>query len=211
MNRNKLYTKREPDKEGKLYFIFCEGEVRETTYFFFFNKLASQVIIQLVPLTDGKNSPMGLFNTACERLLKSEQNPNPEYQLNDGDEVWFIIDTDQWGKAVEELRESVKQHSNWFVGQSNPSFEVWLYYHFNAAKPNEPVANWKTFLNDTVAGGFNNSKHPVYVETAIANSEANFSSTNNQPDIATTEVFGLAKKFLPLVKSEIDALLNNET
>jgi len=211
MNRNKLYTKREPDKEGKLYFIFCEGEVRETTYFFFFNKLASQIIIQLVPITDGKNSPMGLFNTACERLLKSEQNPNPEYQLNEGDEVWFIVDTDQWGKAVQELRENIKQHNNWFIGQSNPSFEVWLYYHFKADKPIEAIANWKTFLNNTVKGGFNNSKHPVYVETAIANSEVNFSATNNQPDVATTEVFSLAKKFLPLVKSEIDTLINNET
>ena len=30
----KLY-RREPDKEGKLYFMFCEGEKRETTYFRF--------------------------------------------------------------------------------------------------------------------------------------------------------------------------------
>jgi len=35
MKRNKLYVRREPDKEGKLYFMFCEGEKRETTYFRF--------------------------------------------------------------------------------------------------------------------------------------------------------------------------------
>jgi hypothetical protein len=61
MKRNKLYTRREPDKEGKLYFIFCEGEKRETTYFYFFNCIASQIIIQIVPIEDGKNSPMGLY------------------------------------------------------------------------------------------------------------------------------------------------------
>lgn len=211
MRRNKLYTRREPDKEGKLYFIFCEGEVRETTYFYFFNKLASQIIIQLVPIADGKNSPMGLFNNACQNLLSSKENPNHEYQLNDDDEVWFIIDTDQWGKEVEKLRDSVKQHKNWFVGQSNPSFEVWLYYHFENAKPKKKVTNWKTFVNNLIKGGFNNSKHPIHIQTAIANSEAIFSSVNDQPDDITTEVFHLAKKILPLVKSDIDELLKNES
>ncbi len=98
MKRNKLYTRREPDKEGKLYFIFCEGEKRETTYFYFFNRIASQIIIQIVPIEDGKNSPMGLYNNACQSLLKSDENPNPSYQLNDEDEIWFIIDTDKWGQ-----------------------------------------------------------------------------------------------------------------
>ena len=210
MKRNKLYTRREPDKEGKLYFIFCEGEKRETTYFYFFNHIASQIIVQIVPFADGKNSPMGLYSNACQSLLKSEENLNPSYVLNDGDEIWFIIDTDKWGKEVDTLRSSVAKHQNWFVGQSNPSFEVWLYYHFQKEKPKAAVANWKAFLNDTVKGGFNTNKHPVHIQTAIVNSESNFSSSNNQPAPITTEVYILAKKILPLVKTDIDAILSNE-
>ncbi len=38
MRRNKIYERREPTKDGKLYFIFCEGDDREATYFHFFNK-----------------------------------------------------------------------------------------------------------------------------------------------------------------------------
>ena len=209
-NRSKLYSRREPDKEGKLYFIFCEGAKRETTYFYFFNHIASQIIIQIVPLEDGKNSPMGLYNNACEKLLKTDENQNPEYSLNDGDEVWFIIDTDKWGESIIELRQEVSKKVNWHVAQSNPSFEVWLYYHFKDTKPQDEVGNWKDFLNQSIVGGFNSSKHPVNIQTAIINAENNYSKTNDLPDSITTEVFILAKDFLPLVKAEIDALLANE-
>lgn len=210
MKRNKLYTRREPDKEGKLYFIFCEGEKRETTYFYFFNRIASQIIIQIVPIADGKNSPMGLYNNACQSLLKNEKSQNTTYVLNEIDEVWFIIDTDKWGKEVENLRNSVSKHQNWFVGQSNPSFEVWLYYHFQKEKPANAITDWKKYLGEIVVGGFDNRKHPVHIQKAITNSEANFSVTNNQPDPITTEVHILAKKILPLIKTDIDAILCND-
>lgn len=167
MKRNKIYERREPTKDGKLYFIFCEGDKRETTYFYFFNRIASQIIIQIVPIEDGKNSPIGLYNNACQSLLKSEENPNPSYTLNDGDEVWFIIDTDKWGEQIDTLRGKVSNHQNWFVGQSNPSFEVWLYYHFRDQKPQSSIDNWKEYLNTIVNGGFDNRKHPIYIETAI--------------------------------------------
>lgn len=210
MKRNKLYTRREPSREGKLYFIFCEGERRETTYFYFFNRIASQIIIQIVPIEGGKNSPVGLYNNACQNLLKSDKNPNPSYLLNDQDEIWFIIDTDKWDKEVGILRDNIAKHQNWFVAQSNPSFEVWLYYHFEKTKPRGTVENWKSFLNEVIKGGFNSNKHPMYIETAIINSEINYSSTNNQPDPITTELFLLAKKVLPLVKTDIDMLLSQK-
>ncbi len=97
MRRNKIYERREATKDGKLYFIFCEGADRETTYFYFFNRIASQIIIQIVPIEDGRNSPLGLYFNACQSLLKREENANPTYIINDEDEVWFIIDTDKMG------------------------------------------------------------------------------------------------------------------
>lgn len=208
MRRNKIYERREPTKDGKLYFIFCEGDDREATYFYFFNRIASQVNIQIVRIEDGKNSPMGLYNNACQSLLISEENPNPTYAINDNDEVWFIIDTDKWGNQIIKLREKVSHHPNWFVGQSNPSFEVWLYYHFRNEKPKNLIDNWKDYLNAIVNGGFDNRKHPIYIETAITNAENNFSTTDNIPDDVTSELFILGQKILPLVKQDIDLLLN---
>ena len=83
MKRNKIYERRESTKDFKLYFIFCEGDKRETMYFYFFNRITSQIIIQIVPIEDGRNSPMGLYNNACQGLLKSEKNPNPSYTINE--------------------------------------------------------------------------------------------------------------------------------
>ncbi len=207
MRRNKIYERREPTKDSKLYFIFCEGDKRETTYFHFFNRIATQIIIQIVPIEDGKNSPMGLYKNACQRLLKCEENLNHSYALNDEDEVWFIIDTDKWGSQIDALRENVSKHLNWFVGQSNPSFEVWLYYHFRNEKPQNSIDNWKEYLNAIIKGGFDNRKHPMYIEIAITNAESNFSTTDNIPDDVTTELFLLGKKIVPLVKPDIDMLL----
>lgn len=193
--------------EGKLYYIFCEGDAKETTYFYFFNKIASQIILQLVPIKDGKNSPMGLYRNACKSLIPSAEHPDPFYRVNEGDEVWFVIDTDAWADDIADLRSHVAHHQNWFVAQSNQCFEVWLYYHFFDKKPEEPVANWKAFLNDAVKGGFNNKKHPKYLETAIANAENNFSRNDMEPAMHSTEVFVLGKRILPLVKEDIDLLL----
>jgi hypothetical protein len=208
MKRNKIYSRAEPSKEGKLYFIFCEGEKKETTYFHFFNQLASQIIIQIVPVDGGKNSPMGLFNTACQKLVKTQQNPTPTYELGPDDEVWFIIDTDKWGKEVANLREAATG-SNWSVAQSNPCFEVWLYYHFEVEKPKEEIENWKKFLGEKVKGGFDPRKHPVHMPIAIENSKANFFIENDQPGIMATEVHLLASKILPLVKEELAAILKS--
>ena len=210
MKRNKIYERRAPTREGKLYFIFCEGAKRETTYFYFFNRIASQIIIQIAPI-DGKNSPMGLYNNAFHSLFSSIENPNPSYSLNDDDEVWFIIDTDKWGDQINTLRENVSQHKNWFVGQSNPSFEVWLYYHFRNQKPPNPIENWKEFLNTIVSGGFDNRKHPIHIERAIANAKNNYSSTNNIPNDVTTDLFMLGQKIITLVKEDIDLILNQHT
>jgi RloB-like protein len=209
MKRNKLYTRREPIRDSKLCYVFCEGEKRETTYFYFFNSLASQIVIQIVPISNGKNSPIGLYDNACKALIKSNENLSPSYDLDVNDEVWFIIDTDKWEKEIETLRSNLNQRPNWFVAQSNPCFEVWLYYHISESKPTSSIPNWKKHLGEIVAGGFDNRKHPKYIETAIANSKANFLSLNNKPAQNATEVFLLAQKILPLVKSEIDEMLLN--
>jgi len=209
MKRNKIYERRPPTKDSKLFFIFCEGEKRETTYFYFFNRIASQVIVQIVPLEDGKNSPLGLFQNAKNKLIKGPDNPNPVYDLNKGDEVWFVIDTDKWGRQIVDLRNAVAAFEDWHIAQSNPSFEIWLYYHFIKTKPKEKIENFKNHLNQIIEGGFDNRKHPVFLKDAIKNASANFAMENDFPDYGSTAVFKLGRKILPLVELDIDLLLKN--
>lgn len=207
LNRKKIYLKPEGYRSTKLYFLFCEGEIREAIYFHFFNHLASQIIVPIVEIEDGKNSPLGLYDNACKKIFPSIENPNPTYFLNDGDEVWFIIDTDKWGAKIEALREKVLKHHNCFIAQSNPCFEVWLYYHFKSRKPEKVITNWKAFLNEEIKGGYQPHRHPMLIETAIINSETNFSISNNQPDLTTTELFRLGKRILPLIKEKLDSFI----
>ncbi len=153
---------------------------------------------------------MGLFNNACTKLLQSPENLDPKFELTEEDEVWFITDTDKWEGHIELLRSTVSEKNNWFVAQSNPSFEVWLYYHFEKEKPSERISNWKNHLNIKIKGGFDNRKHPAQIEVAILNAETNFTTTNGQPDPATTEMFILAKKILLLVKDELENFRGKE-
>lgn len=95
----------------------------------------------------------------------------------------------QMGNEVDVLRENVAKNENWFVAQSNPSFEVWLYYHFEKKRPDYTIENWKEFLNNVVKGGFNPKKHPVCIQTAIVNAEANIPTLGDKHSyVATTEV-----------------------
>jgi hypothetical protein len=210
LSRSRLYTRKEPGKDARLFIIFCEGERTEPNYFKYFNGIASQIRIELIGHADGQNSPLGLYGTAEKLLLPSKENPTPKYDLQDDDEIWFIIDTDSWGNVIGELKTRTGQHKNWFVAQSNPCFEVWQYYHIENSKPTFAEINvskaWKKYLSDTI-GGFNAGKHPIFLQTAIQNARQNHSEQAGTPAIACTQVFQLGEKILPLVKAELDAAL----
>jgi hypothetical protein len=212
LSRSKLYTRKEPDKDARLFVIFCEGEKREPGYFKYFKDMASQIKIELVAHVDGRQTPTGLFQTATEILLPDPTIQSPKYDLRSGDEVWFVIDTDDWGSDIAKLREKVGQYEGWYVAQSNPCFEVWLYYHLNHLSPVfEDIGTahiWKRHLSDA-HGGFNSAKQPIYLEVAIVNAKANFAGVIGMPDPGGTEVYLLAEKILPLVKRELDQALNN--
>ena len=203
--KERKYEKKEPIKDAKLLYLFCEGEKTEIKYFYFFAKLASQISIQIVKI-DAKNHPLGLYNNACEKLIKNEQDIFNE----NIDEVWFVLDTDERDDEINLLRQSITNHKNWFVVQSNRSFEVWLYYHFKEQKPSEKVENWKDYLDKVIKGGFDARKHPIHIETAIKNAKTNFSDASPLPDTHETQVYELAEKILPFVKDDIDRLLTKK-
>lgn len=215
---NRSFTRQLPDENAKCIYIFCDGAKREKQYFNYFNELDSRIRIEVYPLKGYEdNSPQGLLDIAHTCLIKSDVNPNPKYELLEEDEVWFVIDTDpdktdSRKPQIQALRKECTSRK-WDVAQSNPCFEVWLYYHFYAQKPNFDSINfcneWKQFLHKEI-GGFDSKRHPIVFEKAITNAENNFEQNNEGlPNVATTEVFRLSKIILPLVKHKINVALNN--
>jgi len=211
---NRLFVREEPTRDAKSIYIFCEGKEREFNYFLYFKELDSRINIEIYKLDPHEdNSPTGLLTIAEKCLLKSEINQNPKYHFIEGDEVWFVLDVDKdrdesRNPKIEVLIERCNQSNNWYLALSNPCFEVWLLYHFFTSKitfENSDISkNWKQYLNDSVPGGFDSRKHPIYISTASKNAETNYSSSDNQPDIGTTNVFELANSIIPLVKSKLD-------
>lgn len=210
LTRNKIYQRDEPAKDSKKIFIFCEGDT-EVNYFNYFKGFSSNIDIVPIANTDGKSDPKKLKEDAELKLFGNEfEKPKLNFNKGLGDEVWFVIDTDHWntGNKIESLRIHCEEQTNWNVAQSNPCFELWLFYHFNEKKPLETeiekFVSFKDFVNDKIKGGFNKWKHPIFIQDAILNSEINFETKGNQPALLSTEVFLLAKSILSFIKDNID-------
>ena len=222
--KNRLFT--QPDRSAQKIYIFCEGKDREYNYFKFFEGIDSRLNLIIYELKgDEDNSPNGLLNLAINSLKKSDGNTNPKYDYRDTDMVWIVLDTDK--DKLDSRKEQLMDvrtkcaSENWNVAQSNPCFEVWLYYHQETNKPdfeniNVP-ASWKKIVNMIIKGGFDPRKHPIFIETAAINSERLFHlDHNNFPSIATTEVFKLAQNILSIgkikekIKMELERIKIND-
>lgn len=208
LTRNKIYERKAPTREAKKVYIFCEGD-REVNYFKFFTGISSNIDIIPIPNEEGKSDPIKLREQAIIYFQKISL--SADYR----DEVWFVIDTDRWNEndKITQLKAyctQQKTHKNsWEVTQSNPSFEVWLYYHFIEEKPKDEevkaFTTFKAYLNQKVAGGFDARKAPVRIKTAIDNSLKHFEKDEKeQPVLYTTEVHNLANSIYPFLRDIIE-------
>ena len=119
----------------------------------------------------------------------------------------------QKNTAIPQEYDEIKAYSAWNVAQSNPCFEIWLYYHFYENKPvSDEVAkhaSFKEYVNNTISGGFNFEKDPVRLETAIEHAEKNFQQDKDSKLLDySSEVYILGKEIDGFVKAEIAKLVN---
>ena len=226
IQRRKDYSKKAPSKDASKIYIVCEGVGTEPDYFSFFEGLSSNLEIIVIPPEDGTD-PLKLMELAKQKFLSDTREYTLDYLQQD--KVWFAIDTDSWedeGK-ITPLREfcrqkndnitvefdEVKPYEVWRVAQSNPCFEVWLYYHYYDAMPPEDdvtaCASVKSYVHNCVAGGFDFQRDQVRLQTAIVNAKTNFrQKANGNPDWFSTEQYQLGEEILSFVKSEIQKLKN---
>jgi len=210
---NRLFDREPPSEDAKSIFIFCEGAKREKQYFNYFKDLDSRINIEVYPLdADENNSPIGLYQIAKEATTKSEGKPEPKYDLREGDEVWIVIDFDldksrSRMPQINKILDEIEERPNWHLSQSNPCFEVWLYYHVFTEKPefegDKYCKGWKMLLSEKIRGGFDPRKHPIFVEEAIVNAKKNFFKKDNYPEVASTELYCLAEVVFSLIEKKI--------
>ena len=184
--RSRRYERQEPLRDSRKIYIYCEGNKREFDYFRFFCGLSSNVNIIPIPSKDGT------------------------LDVSQHDNVWFVIDTDLWGSKITDLRNFCNiqnaglDNETWFVSQSNPCFEIWLYYHKFSEKPVkndvDKYSSIKEFVDAQIPGGFDSRKHPAMIEVAIQNAKATYEEENQALKLYSTEVFKLGQVILPFVK-----------
>lgn len=224
ITRRKDYSKQLPSKDARKLYLFCEGEGTEQDYFNFFKGLSSNLEIIPFPPENGTD-PLKLKELAESKLLKENSQYIMDYLANDS--VWFVIDTDSWEKEgkITPLREfcvanntafpkkftEVKPYRAWNVVQSNPCFEIWLYYHFYKGAPKhtdvEVHPTFKAFVDSKISGGFNFQNDPVKVKTAVENAKVNFKhDKEGKLELFSTEVYELAKVIIPFVRQHLDRL-----
>ena len=209
--RSRRYERQEPLRDSRKIYIYCEGNKREFDYFRFFCGLSSNVNIIPIPSKDGKTDPEKLMEAAREEFgINSDVSPKFTLDVSQQDNVWFVIDTDSWGSKITDLRNFCKSQNAgldneaWYVSQSNPSFEIWLYYHKFSEKPVkndvDKYSSIKEFVDAQIPGGFDSRKHPARIEAAIQTAKATYEEENQVLKLYSTEVFKLGQVILPFVK-----------
>lgn len=94
------------------------------------------------------------------------------------------------------------------MAQSNPSFEIWLYYHVYSNAPLEGDVrrydSFKDYVNSMITGGFDSRTMPIYIEDAIRNSRLNFTVADSScPALYSTEVHRLAEDIVKYTAREL--------
>ena len=190
------YEKKAPFRDAFYFIIVCEGKNREPDYFKFFDGISSRV--KIVPVESNEGSAPKLL--VANALAKEEELDAKAEK----DRLWFVIDTDRWREQLHEIRQECDQHPYWSVAQSNPCFEVWLYFHAKAQLPalqNISQCNsWKPYLPTIINGGFNPDIHPIAIETAINNARFSYQETGYFPNPGSTEVWKLGEELFPLIQ-----------
>lgn len=224
ITRIRNYEKRSPSRDARKVYILCEGKGTEPDYFSFFEKLSSNLQIIIIPPEDGTD-PLKLMALAKRKFLEENCKYKVDYLASDS--VWFVIDTDTWemeGKVaplrefcalqnsgIQEEYSEVKPYSAWNVTQSNPCFEIWLYYHFYDRKPaSEDTASYgsfKEFVNASINGGFRFQNDQVRLQVAVTHARENVSfHPDGTLSLYATEVYRLGEEIIPFVKRDLDRL-----
>lgn len=195
---NRAYKKGKAFKDTRKFIIICEG-MREADYFNFFHEKYQKLIVEVLEPSGnfhGHSAPSKLIDRAIEYIKREDWDESLD------DEIWFIVDTDDWGPQLYNLSNQCLANKNWFLANSNPCFELWLYYHKSSNRTNISNASaMKEALNNQTIGGYQKKEYVLLFETAINN--ANNMDHNKDHTIAEigiiTKVYKLAMKIKELL------------
>ena len=142
-----------PVRDASLVVIAPEDRYAVRQYFDFFE--STRIQFRVLETQEGKSAP--------EHVLSRLNDYVEEYEIDEGDALWIVCDSDHWvepnhihnlTRVLQECRQKGIQ-----VALSNPCFDLWLYLHF-ADFPTEQSLSCEEVgkrLRDAV-GGFDKTR-----------------------------------------------------
>lgn len=215
------YLKGEATIETKIVFIISGGDKREKDYFKMLMKdrHIRRLKIAFVSKKGQGLVPSQMFELAKEYLFnKRFVTETDSFSIDADDTLYLVQDMDEFEVDIRTMFDKGDeiQQATWIV--SNPSIEVWLFYHkFDTPKgyldeglkkPLSERSQWlKKKLDALVPGGINPINAFADIRIAIANSKANYKEYNGLPDVYSTQMHILAEDILNTLGNEFDEML----
>lgn len=124
MRKRKDFVRLEDVRSARLVVIAGEGRYTESIYFNAVkNELrAPNVHVEVLDRNSDESSP--------ERVHRQVADFMRQYNIEDDDELWLVIDRDRWQeRMLSQVAQLCTQNSHLHFCMSNPCFELWLLLH----------------------------------------------------------------------------------
>lgn len=122
-----MRERQEAFRDARLIVIASEGKDTEGIYF---RALAKEytnpsVHVHILKREEGEEN-----NSSPEHVCRQLEEYKSQYDLEDDDELWLVIDKDRWKEAMlSDVATKCAQDSYMHMALSNPCIELWLLLH----------------------------------------------------------------------------------
>lgn len=212
MRTRKNFTRLEGNRSAKLIVIAAEGFETENIYFEAMKTSlkASNVHVEVLHReNDGESSPEHVYSRIKQFM--------EEYNIEDDDELWVVIDRDRWSpKMISSIAKCCAQNKNLRLCVSNPCFELWLLLHIEdvslysdenkrALSANRKCSRHKTLIKQKLSvllNGYNEANYNVssflpYIDDAINRAaKLDINPEDRWPQTVGTRAYLLAKSIM---------------
>lgn len=122
-----MRERREAFRDVRLIVIASEGKDTERIYF---KALAKEYTNPRVHVHILERSETEQNNSSPEHVLKQLNDYKEQYALESDDELWLVVDKDQWkDKMLSHVATACTQNNCMHIALSNPCIELWLLLH----------------------------------------------------------------------------------
>jgi RloB-like protein len=192
----------EHQRDTRLVVIATEGAATEPQYFRMNMFRGKRVQVRVLPPSKSQRSPEH-GQSAPHAVLRRLTGFKREFDLDDKDELWLVIDVDNWQPQMLDSVMRDCEKKGYRAAVSNPCFELWLFLHRADIDTNrQHTANTLRADLRRQLGSFNKSRlrdedFAKYVNDAIVRAKAlDGPSQERWPSNLGTHVYRLVESIL---------------